>query len=137
MTPMPRYWMSRLMLSCWTGSTGLVIATRPDSITAHLLGFGSSVIGTLCVILLIVFALFGVADFFINDLLPDRYRLAIIEHRHWGFVGMVAVLLLISSAIAMRDGVTFLLLPYLLPAAFAAVISFIDIFARDRKTATA
>ncbi len=130
---LPPYWLSRFIVACWAGSNVLVGMTRPDSLTAVALS-ESGPIGFWVLALLGVMCALAALDCIVNDLMPDRYTLSTISHRHLGFMGIAIVLVLIAGVITRYDGASLLLLAYLLPAAFAVIVTFLDLFARRRKS---
>lgn len=132
MRSLPPYWLSRFIIACWAGSNVLLSLTRPDSLTALALA-DSGPMGAVALGLLGSMCGIAIIDCLVNDLMPDRYTLATISHRHLGFMAIAIVLVLIAGVIAKHDGASLLLLAYLLPAAFAVIVTFLDLFARRRK----
>lgn len=130
---LPAYWLSRFIVACWAGSNALVGMSRPDSLTAQALQ-DSGPMGAVALALLGIMCSIAIIDCFVNDLLPDRFTLCTISHRHLGFMAIAIVLVLIAGVIAKHDGVSMLLLAYLMPAALAVLVTFLDLFARRRKT---
>ena len=130
---LPPYWLSRLIIACWAGANALTAATRPDSLTARALA-DSGPPGLIALAVLMCMCAAAIADCAVNDLLPERFTLRTINYRHLGFMGIAIVLVLISGVIAHYDGHSMLLVSYLLPAWFAVIVTFLDLFARLRKS---
>ena len=128
----PNYWLSRLIISCWVGSNVVVGIFRPDSLTAEAL-VASGPLGMPALYLLGLMVAIAIADGFVNDMLPERFTLLTIRYRHLVFMGMAVVMVMIAGVIGRTEGASMFLIAYLLPAAFATAVTFLDLFWRHRR----
>lgn len=129
----PRYWLGRMILSCWVLSNTLITMFRPESLSAQRF-LDAGPFGAFVLLLLLLLTSIAVLDGVVNDLMPTRFAFRQgVAYRHIGFMAIAICLTLEASVIALRDGVTVLLVAYFLPASFAVVLTFFDLFARHRK----
>lgn len=125
----PRNWFARLVIATWAGHMVPVAIFAPDSLMARALTSAGAhsffLIGALGALTAI-----ALADSFINDALPARFQFQAKNYRHVGFMGMAIVLVLLGGVVATRSGNHIVLLSFLLPALFAVVVTWLDIFDR-------
>lgn len=130
----PPYWMSRLILVCWGGHLALFTLLAPDSISGiavHRMG-GT---GFVCILMLALLSICGLVDSVANDFLPARCAPTLRDYRHVGFMAMALTLVVLGGGITLKSGVTIILLSYLLPAFFATVVTWQDLFSRHGASA--
>ncbi len=83
---------------------------------------------------LFLLSIVGLLDLIINDILPDRFRMQWAWNtRHIIYMLMALGLASVAVMIAKRFDWTPVVCRYLLDAAFAAAVGFVDLFARRGK----
>lgn len=125
----PRYWLSRLILSCWAFSIGLTTSLDAHSVAGPALR-DTSVLGWVFPPILLTLSCIAIVDCLVNDVLPTRFRLLTKHYRHLGFPAMGIVLCVMCAVVAVRLGMRPLLTNYFLPCLFAFALTFLDIFQR-------
>jgi hypothetical protein len=129
---LPPYWLSRLVIATWAGHLPLVTWLTPESMSGRAIAASGAIAGLFLLVLAFT-SIVAIVDVCINDLLPDRWQLPVIQFRHVGFMGMALSLLMLAGVVGIRHGVTALLLSYLLPAFFAVLVTWMDIFVRHQR----
>ena len=128
----PNYWLSRLIISCWAGSNVVVGIFRPDSLTAEALVASGRWACRRCTCL----ASWSPSPSPMvssTTCCPSDSPLLTIRYRHLGFMGMAIVMVMIAGVIGRTEGASMFLIAYLLPAAFATAVTFLDLFWRHRR----
>jgi len=126
------FWLARLTISLWVGSSALIALMRPDSLMAKTV-LPSGALGGVALWGLVAVSLIGLLDNLMNDLLPRCSLRLAMRHRHTGFMAMSIALVLCAGVVAKHEGLSPLLLNYMLPAALAVWVSFLDVFARYKQ----
>lgn len=130
-SPMPRYWMSRLIL-CWEVFVVVVLSSWGDdaSRTAKAID-ATGAYGWTLIIALFFVCLIGIADVIVNDVLPPRFSFVSAMHwRHLNLMAMALILAALGVLVVYAIGFTTLLFVYWLNASLAAWLTFLDIFDR-------
>lgn len=126
------HWLSRLMAAVWAGHIPVLTWLAPDSLSARATAHAGSIAGFF-MLLLAVSAALALVDSAVNDLLPKRFVLRLRDHRHVGFMAMALSLFMLAGIVATRTGPSPLLLAYLLPGFFAAIVVWPDMFSRHQR----
>jgi hypothetical protein len=119
------------MVASWCGHLPIVTWLSPDSLSGRAIAHSGPIGGTFMLVLFVA-SVVAVLDVIVNDIMPPRYRLAVMDRRHIGYMGMSLSLLMIAGVVGARVGPTPLLLSYVLPAMFAAGVTWLDLFARHQ-----
>ena len=123
----PRYWLSRLIVCTWAGALGIATLLNPDSIAGRaLLGHG---FGELFLRVLVVCSAIGMLDTVTNDL-GRRGMHMLRDWRHVGFCAIAMILVLLAAVICLQLRRFSLAAFWFLPAFFAFLITWLDLFAR-------
>lgn len=134
---LPRYWITRMYVAASVLASVAVIWWEPHTLTHRLIS-QSGAAGWWLVALLAVVAGAGIVDVIVNDILPDRFHLLCIkQRRHLLYIGLAMGEASLCFVFAMGEGGWWraLLLPFLLDAAVAALVAFLDLFQRHRQPA--
>ena len=123
-----RYWLSRFITALWAGTTAYVTLDNPDSLAARALE-QSGALGAAFLYGLLIVAALAIVDSACNDLADDSSMPWLREWRHVGFSAMAIVLLLLGTVVAIGTRSS-LCLVFLLPALCAALITWLDLWAR-------
>lgn len=128
----PRNWLARLVIATWAGHIAVFTFLAPQSLSAHAV-HSVGPIGYCLLAALAFLSLMAIADNAVNDFLPERFKLFTKELRHVGFMAMAITLVMLGGLVATKSGVTVILMAYLLPALFAVVVAWTDMFARRKE----
>ena len=123
MRHMPRFWMGRLLVSTWAACTalGVLLGQRVDGALADWLAM-----------LVLVAVVVTYIDSIVNDWMPPRYVLCTIYIRHLVLMTMAFLMVFMAWAVFGTRGLSIHALHYFMPAAWAAGITFPDLFYRHR-----
>jgi hypothetical protein len=128
----PRTWLARMVIATWAGNIAIFTFLAPESLSAqavHKVGpMGFLLLATLAFV-----SMMAIADNAVNDFLPERFQLFTKRYRHVGFMSMAIALVMLGGLVAIRTGATVVLMSYLLPAAFAVIVAWTDLFARRKE----
>lgn len=128
---LPRHWYPRLIIAMWAGHIPVVTWLSPDSLSGR--AVAGSGVGALCMLVLAIAAVVAVLDVIVNDVLPDNFHLGVMHRRHVGYMAMALALLMLAGIVGTIHGPTAILFTYILPAAFAIGITWLDLFTRHAK----
>lgn len=128
---MGQHWFGRLIIATWAGHIAIIGLLAPETMVGRYLMEGG-LMGYLMAAALAVLAGTSLVDSAINDFLPARFTSALRNWRHMGFMAMAIVLTMLGAAIAVKTRVTLILPSFLLPALFAVVVTWLDMFSRHR-----
>ena len=131
------YWMARLILCLFVLNTHVITVLDPQTRTSELIT-ASGPAGWWVLALLVVLAIGGIVDVFINDFLPASMQIAAVYgRRHLLFLAIAAGSLAISGVIVEKEGWSFVLMAYWLHTTVAAALAYLEMFARHRSGRTA
>lgn len=129
---MTRNWLARLVIASWAGHIAIFTFLAPESMSAQAV-HSVGLIGLVLLTTLALVSLLAVADNAVNDFMPEHFRLWTKQYRHIGFMGMAITLVMLGGMVALKSGVTVILLSYLLPAFFSVLVAWTDMFARRKE----
>lgn len=113
----------RIYLCFSTLVVALISLAAPTSLNARLIA-QSGASGLVVSWLLGCFALIGLADALINDILPARFTIPLaLQHRHLGYIGIASLNVAFLYAMARSDAVTWLAARYALDATFCTLVA--------------
>jgi hypothetical protein len=131
---LPRYWITRLYVALSGLTSILVCWLEPEALT-HKLIDASGDQGWVMVGVLAVLCVIAICDVLVNDLLPDRYELAMPKRRrHLIYIALAMGIFCMSYVFVAGENSTFrpLVLPFWLDGSIAAGVAFLDLFQRHR-----
>lgn len=131
---LPRYWITRLYVALSILTNILASWYEPQALTHKLIDASGEqgwvmvgILGSICIV--------AIADVVVNDLLPDKFRLASAKrYRHLIYIALAMGIFCMAYVFVAGDGSTFrpLVLPFLLNGAVSAAVAFLDLFQRHR-----
>ncbi|MES2909843.1 MAG: hypothetical protein V4718_00555 [Pseudomonadota bacterium] len=127
------YWMARLILCLFVLNTHVITVLDPQTRTNELIT-ASGAAAWWVLSLLICLTVAGVVDVLINDFMPEAMKLpGVYGRRHLLYLAIAASSLAISGVIAEKEGWSFVLMAYWLHTTVAAVLAYLEMFARHRS----
>lgn len=128
-----RYVISRIYVTLSILFSALISIYEPTSIYHTILT--ATKLDHTVMFLLVGICCVAALDIFVNDVLPDKYKLLVAyNHRHLIYMLMALAMFSISGAITYIYGSTFYLARLWLDGIIATVVAILDIFARHRGT---
>ena len=130
---MPLFWFGRLYVALHVGVIALV-ACFDQSTLFYKLMTDEGNIGFWCVLALAVVSSVGVADVFINDLLPRRFELRCVKrHRHFLLMALAIGPLSMAFVIAKQVNWSVLHAVLALPIVGSTMLAAMDVYSRGRE----
>lgn len=122
-SPATAYLPLRTYLCLRTLVVAVVCLGLAESLNGRLIAQAGAV-GYAVVAVQVLCALIGLADVFINDVLPERFHMHWARaHRHYGYIGLALGNCAFLLVMAKADTLTLLALSYLVDAAFACFVA--------------
>jgi len=127
------FWFGRLYVALHVGVIALVACFGQSTLFYKIME-GEGSVGFWCVLALAVVSSVGVADVFINDLLPRRFELQFVKrHRHFLLMALAIGPLSMAFVIAKRVDWSVLHVSLALPIIGATTLAVVDVYSRGRE----
>lgn len=125
----PEFWLARLAISTWAMMLGMMLVFEQQSLGARMIK-ASGTMGSVVPLLLLGLGVIAVVDCIVNDLLPGVW-LKTMYYRYIGFPAISVTLVMIAGALTVNKASSvMLMLNFIVPAAFAFALTFLEIFSR-------